>query len=241
DNRCEDVAFGVDAAFCDHDARAVKMTAVGRTRDGLEALIVAQLVARHDKVDLAQRAGHPIRAYGIFDDASIALESDRGDAVVDLETLGILVFLRVHDIAVGVDHRLQAEIADTYRHKVTVALDAPPKPVTVIGDTDDFPAGRKKAETGKLAETAILRTQLEPADEFERTETGLSRAQREPRNQGTPEFDRLGCTFLRMARYSARQTQQRGNERRLKTPHRPRRATRRASRWFSSPNSAASC
>ena len=79
----------VEALFRDHDQPALVLAVGIGMGDGLEAAILAQLRARHQEIQLPERRLHVVRLDPELGDAVVALETDRGDAVLDREAFGI--------------------------------------------------------------------------------------------------------------------------------------------------------
>ena len=103
----------------------------------------------------------------------IALEADRGDAVLDRQPFGVDLPFPVADLARAVEHLLHAEILDAGGLAVGVAGDRAEEPEAGVGDADEIRARRQEAERRQRAEIARRRGHLQPADEFERPETRL--------------------------------------------------------------------
>src|SRR5690606_75856 len=205
----------------------------------LDAAVEAQLMARDDEVEIAKRPPGPVGAEPVFGQPRGALEGDRGDAVSDLQPLGVGQPLVVDGAAIAVHHRLHAEALDALRNARVVTADAAEEPVAVIGDTDEVAAGRQEAQRRQLAEGGRGRAHLETAGEFERAEARLARSAPEMEDGPALDLDRERRLVGPDGRGGGNEGE-REKDRRKGSPHR-RPATRRAPRWVSSPNRAASC
>src|SRR5690606_33934892 len=100
----------------------------------------------------------------------LAFKGDSGDAVCDLQPLGIGHGLFRQWPAVGAKHDLHAEIFDAARHAIRVPQGRAEIPETVVANAQEILTGSEESDGGELAELLVGRTQVEPSDEFEHTE-----------------------------------------------------------------------
>jgi hypothetical protein len=245
----EKVAFLVGRPLGDDNPRTLETTFIRRPRHRFDAGIVVERPFRDQEVEGAQRRPHITRFERIFDHPMLALERDRGDAVMDGQAFRVGIMFFADGLAIVADDPLHGKARHADRNAIGVTLHRAKEPVAVIGDPDEFVAGCQEPQRGKLAEAAQRRLHLEPADEFEWAETRLVGADAEAVDGQECQLDiegRLGHSRCRRKR-QRRQTCGGEPARGCRPGHQParriagRRLSRRVSRAVCSPNSAASC
>src|SRR5690606_21105415 len=122
------------------DERALMLPVLEGARDGLEAAVLPQLMARNEEVDRRIRCRHMLRIDSELRDTVVPLETDGGRAALHVEAFGIHFPFARDGAAVAVDHLLHDEIGDAGGLARCVTLDGPEEPEAGIGHTDEAAA-----------------------------------------------------------------------------------------------------